>query len=179
MHCINTSRRLGVSQLRCSAFETTTLHATQPSPPLGAPSSPHTSSERDGGKRILSQNNWQLRGRGNKDEPRFRSSRSTHPWLLLVKTWHTSHLTATIDPKHFSWQPRYQMMKLWTIYFFSYPLSQKNSLLTSLHQAVVWLVHILQPRFEADWWPIRRYVINTVRKFINQFLRSTSTKLES
>lgn len=42
MRCINTSRRLGVSLFRCSAFETTTLNAAQPPPPLGAPSSPHT-----------------------------------------------------------------------------------------------------------------------------------------
>lgn len=117
MCCIHTSIRLGVSLFRCSAFETITLnHSTQPSLPLGAPSSPYTSLGRDGGKRILSQNNWQLRGRGNKDESRMTISRSTHPWLLLVKTWHVSHLTATIGPKHSSWQPRYQMMKLQTIY---------------------------------------------------------------
>lgn len=42
MRCINTSGRLGVSLFRCSAFETTTLNAAQPPPPLGAPSSPHT-----------------------------------------------------------------------------------------------------------------------------------------
>lgn len=99
IRCLNTSRRLGVSQFRCSASETTTLHATQPSSPLGAPSSHHTSSERDGRKTILSQNNWQLRERGNKDEPRIRNSRSTHPWLPLVKICHNRSKTFLLTNK--------------------------------------------------------------------------------
>ena len=146
---INTSRGLGVSQFRRLAFETTTLHATQPPHPLGAPSSPSASSERDRGKRILAQNNWQFMGRGHREEPRTRNSRSPHPWLLHVTTWHISHLTATIGPKHFSWQARYQMMELLTIYPFSSPLSEKNSLPTSLNQVVVWLMHILKPSLRS------------------------------
>lgn len=106
---------------------------------------------------------------GNIEEPRTRNSISPHPRLLRGTTSPVSHLTATVGPKHFSWQARYQMMELLTIYLLSSPLPKKNSLLSSFNQAAVWLMHILKPSLQS-WLAThekRMYVINSVRQFIS------------
>lgn len=87
MHGINTSRRLGASQFSCLALGTTALHAARPLHPLGAPSSPSASSERDGGKRTS--NLWEHRGAKNQEL--YLSSSTTAAWHNLTHLPPDSH----------------------------------------------------------------------------------------